>query len=336
MKNKIFLIVLGSLTGLSALFTIVTVIGYFEMSGAELNSYPFYQRALLYLDQTQEHVGYAIFRIGGPFLLPGLVAYWLVFLAFMLPAKAMKGNLERKTKKKVKRKFLDRKSFKAPGASMYFKWAALLLYFAFVFLFAGYYLNDIALPGDFWIRYVLFYMYGILGGILLNHLFNYLAPCKSNVFFEAGFFLLLFGGCLAAFFFLDRLGVSLTYYIHSCILLGAIALINLADFMSPYSFHCPECGGRCKATLLDKSYEELGRSTGYRDAYEKVGTRETTITISDEQGSTVAEGKGSEDIYEKYTQAYEIVHWKSIYTYDCECLYCHAHHQESKSYYHTS
>lgn len=336
MKNKTLAIVLGSFTGLSLLLTIVCFFVYFALSGSKhFFSYPFYQQISLYLYQTQDNVFYAIFRIPGPLLLGGLAAYWLVFLVFMLPARAIKGAIERKRKKKAKRKFLTEKSFKAPGLSMFFKWIVLLAYFAFVFLFAGYYLNDIAVPRDFWIKYVLFYMYGILGGIFVNHLFNFLSPCKSNRYFELGFFLLLIGGCVASYFFLDKLGISLTYYIHSCILLGVIVLINATDFASVDAYVCPECKGKCKAMLIDAEHHYLGTSIGFEDRSRKVGTRETTITITDDCGNTVAEGKGSEDIYEDYVGTYVTQESETVYTYDCECIYCHAHHRETETVHHS-
>ena len=335
MKHKP-LIILGSLTGLSLLLTLLCFFVYFFTSGAEhFFSYPFYQQISLYLYQTQDNVLYAIFRIPGPLLLGGLAAYWLLFLILLLPVSRIANAIKKKRKKKAKRKFLDKKSFKAPGLSMFFKWIALLAYFAFVFLFTGYYLNDIAVPSDFWIKYALFYMYGILGGIFVNHLFNFLSPCKSNRYFELGFFLLLAGGCFASYFFLDKLGISLIYYIHSCILLGVIALINASDFTSIDAYTCKECGGRCTAVLVNVKYKDLGTSIGFEDRYQKVGTRETTVTISDDHGNTVAEGKGSEDIYEKYIGTYETENWETVYTYDCECIYCHSHHEETKRVHHS-
>ncbi len=336
MKNKTLAIVLGSFTGLSLVLTTLCFFVYFALSGSQhFFSYPFYQQISLYLYQTQDNVFYAIFRIPGPLLLGGFIAYWLVFLVCMLPVRAIKGAIERKAKKKAKRKFLDKKSFKAPGLSMFFKWVVLLAYFAFVFLFAGYYLNDIAVPRDFWIKYVLFYMYGILGGIFVNHLFNFLSPCKSNRYFELGFLLLLAGGCVVLFFFLDKLGISLTYYIHSCILLGVVALINATDFASVDAYVCPECKGKCKAILAHTEHHDLGTSIGFEDRSRKVGTRETTITISDDRGNTVAEGKGSEDIYEDYVGTYETQESETVYTYDCECIHCHAHHEETETVHHS-
>ncbi len=338
MKNRgYYIIFLGGLTALSLLFTAVSFFVYFCLSGAtHFFSYPFYQQISLYLFQTQEEsVLYAIFRIPGPLLAGGLVSYCLIFLVVMLPIALIKDAIKKGRKKKAKRKFLTKKSFKAPGVSMFLKWVVFLLYFAFVFYFAGYYLNDLAFPGDFWIKYVIFYMYGILGALFVNHLFNFLSPCKSNRYFELGFFLLLVAGCVTAFFFLDKLGISLTYYIHSCILLSVIAVINAFDMPSIDAYTCPHCGGKCDSILIDAEDIDLGTSIGFEDRQRKIGTRETTITITDERGDCVAEGKGSEDIYESYIGTYEVQHSETEYTFDCECIYCHAHHEEKSSVYHS-
>lgn len=335
-NNNTLALVLGSLTGLSLVLTFLSFFVYFCTSGeTHFFSYPFYQQITLYLYQTQDNVLYAIFRIPGILLLGGLVAYWVIWFVFCLPAAAIKGAIDKKRKKKSKRKFLDKKSFKAPGVSMFLKWVVLLAYFAFVFLFAGYYLNDIAIPGDFWIKYVIFYMYGIIGGLVVNNLFNFLSPCKSNPYFELGFLVLLVGGCVASFFFLDKLGISITYYIHSCILLGVIALINATDFASVDAYICRECGGKCKAVHVKTEHNDLGTSIGFEDRSRKVGTRETTITITDDHGNSVAEGKGYEDIYEDYVGTYTTQESESVYTYDCECIYCHAHHEETETVHHS-
>ena len=65
MKHKP-LIVLGSLTGLSLLLTLLCFFVYFFTSGeTKFFSYPFYQQITLYLYQTQDNLLYAIFRIPG-------------------------------------------------------------------------------------------------------------------------------------------------------------------------------------------------------------------------------------------------------------------------------
>ncbi len=323
------------ITGISFISTLCTLVVYFVTSGEEkFFSYPFYQQILLFLYQTQDNILYSIFRIPGILFLGGLLAYWILYFVVLLPIK-MIGLAARKKRKQKRIKFLDMKSFKAPGIAMFLKWIAVLAYFLAYYYFFAYYLNDVAYPRDIWIHYVIFYMYGILGAIFVNHLFNLISPCKSNRYFELGFMLLLAGGCVAAYFFLDRLGISLNYYIHGCIFLSLVAILNASDCTSLDAEICPGCKSRCVSILKNKKYNDLGTSIGFEDRTRKVGTRETSITITDDRGNTIAEGTGSEDIYEDYIGTYETEESETVYTYDNECIHCHRHHETGETVHHS-
>ncbi len=335
MKNSPLRIFALSIAGLSLFCTLCTCVVYFILGGAKhFFSYPFYQQVSLFLLQTQNSIIFSIFRIPGILLFGGILAYFLLYLVLLLPIKKIHFAIKRK-RKKARMKFLDKKSFKAPGVAMFLKWVTLLIYFLAYYYFLGYYLNAFPYPGDIWIYYVLYYMYGILGAIFVNRIFNLLSPCKSNKYFELGFLLLLAGGCVALYFFLDKLEISLDYYIHGVILLFLVSSLNAIDITSIDAERCPKCGSKCVSILMHAEENDLGTSIGFEDRTRKVGTRETSITVTDERGDIVAEGKGSEDIYEDYVGTYETQESETIYTYDNECIRCHHHHESQSSVHHS-
>lgn len=334
MKKSELRLAMGGITGLSLFCTLCTLVVYFVTSGeTKFFSYPFYQQISLFLLQTQNSILYSIFRIPGILFLGGLLAYWIAYFVVLLPIKMIALSIRKKKKRKVK--FLDEKSFKAPGVAMFLKWITVLAYFLAYYYFFSYHLNDVVYPKDIWIYYVLYYMYGILGAIFVNHLFNLVSPCKSNRYFELGFMLLLAGGCVAAYFYLDKLAISLNYYIHGCIFLFLVASLNAIDCTSLDAELCPNCKSRCISILKHKEWHDLGTSIGFEDRSRKVGTQETTITISDDCGNTIAEGTGSEDIYEDYIGTYETEESETVYTYDNECIHCHRHHETEETVHHS-
>lgn len=323
------------ITGLSLFCTLCTLVVYFVTSGeTKFFSYPFYQQISLFLYQTQDSILYSIFRIPGILFFGGLFAYWVIYFVILMPIKMISLRI-RKKRKKSKVKFLDQKSFKAPGIGMFMKWIAVLAYFLAYYYFFAYYLNDVTYPRDIWILYVIFYMYGILGAIFVNHIFNLVSPCKSNKYYELGFLLLLIGGGVVAYFFLDQLSISLNYYIHGCIFLFLVASLNAIDCTSMDAEICPNCKSKCISILKHKEWHDLGTSIGFEDRSRKVGTRETTVTISDDRGNTIAEGTGSEDIYEDYIGTYETEESETVYTYDNECIHCHRHHETEETSHHS-
>ncbi len=328
------ILLLASLGGLSLLLTILSAIVYFLLSGEKkFYSYPFYQQISLFIYQTQDNVLYAIFRIPGVFLLGGVVAYFV--LLYLIAGLSRLILLPSKKRKPIQEKRLTQKSYKAPSPLMFVKWVAILAYFTLVFYVGGYYLNELTNVSDVWMLYVLFYMYSILGGIFVNHLFNMSSPLRSNFYFELGFLALLGAGLTVSYFYLGKLGISTNFYIHCCIIFGIVAFLNAFDFASIDAERCPRCGGRCVKALIDEKHNDLGTSIGFEDRSRKVGTRETTYTISDDRGNVIGEAKGSEDIYEDYIGEYETKESETVRTYDCECVHCHHHETKVETTHHS-
>lgn len=322
-RHDITVILVGGLAGISILVTLVSTFFYFVTSSSrKFYSYPFYQQIALFIYQSQEEGELALFRIPGIFLFGGCAVFfiliWLIHLLKMPFLKAKEKN-DRKLKKASK-KYKEQK-FKTPSPLMFVKWGVVLLYLAAIFYFAGYYFNDILNPIDIWMHYVLLYMYSILGGIFINLMFNLGKPLRTNRYLELTALVLLGGVFALAYFYLDFLGISLVYYIHSCILLGLIALINAFDFCSINAHRCPECHGRCEETLIS-SKTTTWDGVGFEDRMRKVGTKETTYTISTDRGDVIGEAKGSEDIYEHYTGTYDTEESSTENIYDCVCVHC--------------
>ncbi len=328
--SKTPILLIGILSSISLILTILCTLVYFFLGGEQkFFSYPFYQQISLFIYQSQENEGLALFRIPGIFLLGGCLGF--VAILFLISLLVSPFNARKKKKPSLATAYKKETApqvFKVPSPLMYVKWIVLLVYLAAIFYFAGYYFNDILNPIDIWMEYVLFYMYGILGGIFINLLFNLTAPLRTNRYLEFTFLALLGGGFALAYFYLDVLGISLVYYIHCCVLFGIIAFLSAIDFCSIDAKRCEKCHGRCNKTLINSEYTDLGTGIGFEDRTRKVGTRETTYTITDERGTVLGEAKGSEDIYEDYVGTYETNDSKTTNTYDCECVHCH-HHKEA-------
>ncbi len=333
---KTLKILLASLGGLSLFLTALSAIVYFILSGVtKYYSYPLYQQISLFIYQTQDNILYAIFRIPGVFLLGGIVIYLVLFCLIACLTALIYHPFKKQKSKPIKEKNLTKKSFKVPSPLMFIKWVVLLAYFVVVFYVGGYYLNGITKASDVWMLYVLFYMYSILGGILVNHLFNLSHPLRSNYYFESGFLILLGAMLALSYFYLERFGISQTFYMHCCIVFGIVALLNAFNFTSIDAERCPKCGGRCVKTLIHSEHNDLGTSIGFEDCSRKVGTRETTYTISDDRGNVLLEAKGSEDIYEDYVGTYETEESETVNTYDCECIHCHHHETKTENIHHS-
>lgn len=328
MSGKRLYIWIGVISGISFLLTLLNLFSGFALENMpSISSYTsFYAWLLSYLQQSQEPF-YAIFRIPGVILFAGLLIYFAIFFAFALirlPFLPLSALL---AKRKKKEKDLTWKSFKAPSIAMFLKWVFVIVFLSAHIYLCGYYLNGIIHEEDVWLYYVIFYMYGILCALMVNIIFNLSKPLKSNPYFELAFALLLAAAFAGAYFFLDKFGVSLNYYIHACVIAAIFLLINALDLASIGATRCPKCHSKCVDTLIDTDWEEAGTSYGYETRSRKVGTRETTVTISDDHGNTVATGTGSEDIYENYESMYEINTTKYTYTYDSVCIHCHHHHK---------
>ncbi len=326
-RHEIAAILAGGLAVISVLVTLVSAFFYFVTSQSQkFYSYLFYQQIALFIYQSQEDAGLAIFRIPGIFLLGGFAAFLILLLLIALLVvlldvlfSKIKEKSDRKFKKASKKYKVQK--FKTPSPLMFVKWGVVLLYLAAIFYFAGYYFNDILNPIDIWMHYVLLYMYSILGGFFINFMFNFGKPLRTNRYLELTALVLLGGAFALAYFYLDFLGVSLVYYIHSCILLGLIAVTNAFDFCSITAHRCPECHGRCEETLIS-SKTTTWDGVGFEDRMRKVGTRETTYTISTDRGDVIGEAKGSEDIYEHYTGTYDTEESSTENLYDCVCVHC--------------
>ncbi len=326
MKGHKIYIIIGFITGISFLLTLVNAFSYFLLENGFAGSYPsFYVWLVTFLQFSQEPF-FAIFRIPGVILFSGILIYFVIFFAFILIRLLFLPVILLLEKRKKKEKNLTKKSFKSPSVMMFLKWLFVLAFYAAHIYFFGYYLNDILHPGDVYLYYVIFYIYGCLCAVMVNILFNISKPLKSSPFFELGGSLLLVGAAVAAYFFIDKYDVSLSYYIHSCVILLVFILVNAFDIASMEAERCPKCGGKCFDELIKEESKDLGESYGFETCSRKVGTRETTVTISDESGHTIASGTGSEDIYEDYDSMYTISNTLYTYTYDSECVHCHHHH----------
>lgn len=336
-RHDLTSIFVGSLLGISVLVTLLSAVGYFFLTDArKFYSYPFYQQISLFVYQSQEDDASALFRIPGIFLLGGCLGFILFLWLTVLIRDLFPVKKEERWKSSAKHKKLPPQKFKSPSPLMFLKWGLVLIYLAAIFYFAGYYFNDILNPIDIWMHYVLLYMYSILGGICLNLFFNLSKPLRTNRYLELTSLCLLGGGFALAYFYLDILGISSVYYIHCCILFGIIATINAFDFCSINAHRCPECHGRCGETLISSKYTDLGTGIGFEDRVRKVGTRETTYTISTDKGEVIGEAKGSEDIYEHYTGTYETHESETENIYDCECVHCHRREKTHEIHHHSS
>ena len=97
---------------------------------------------------------------------------------------------------------------------------------------------------------------GSVGGILINIVFNFVRPIKTNIIVEIILCILPLGLSGIIYPYLNILGINHIFYFVSLGLEFVILFVNAMNISTKLSPRCPYCHGKCDDGILIKVEEK--------------------------------------------------------------------------------